>query len=38
MSTDDKRLFYHELFIYRFGDRKQQFLRDTLKQFENQYG
>jgi 6-phosphogluconolactonase/glucosamine-6-phosphate isomerase/deaminase len=37
MSTDDKRLFYRELFIYCFGGRKQQFLRDTLKQFENQH-
>jgi len=31
--------FYRELFIYHSGSRKQQFLRDTLKQFftENQH-
>ena len=33
MSTDDKQLFYRQLFIYHFGGPKQPFLRDTLKQF-----
>ena len=33
MSTDDKQLFYRQLFVYRFGACKQPFLRDALKQF-----